>query len=258
MKTQRTACMALIAMAGAQSLAADRDVQFINIHTQAQILTIMNTGGESVDLSGWRFCTHNTSQVRRYSSSSGLNGVLMAPGTSITVHMANDADAGDSTQFNASDLGTFAPFEIEAYGLGIYFTNAQGNTPFSDGNFIADHLQWSLDGIDNTTADERSDEAEAGGVWIDQTQWISTSLDTQFIELTDLTFAELHGPSDYNVLGPVCLADLNGDGVLNFFDVSAFLSAFGSMDLAADFTGDGMLNFFDVSAFLSAFGAGCP
>ncbi len=56
----------------------------------------------------------------------------------------------------------------------------------------------------------------------------------------------------------VCPADINGDGVLNFFDVSAFLSAFGQGDLIADFTDDGMLNFFDVSAFLSAFGNGCP
>ncbi len=56
----------------------------------------------------------------------------------------------------------------------------------------------------------------------------------------------------------VCAADLNGDGMLNFFDVSAFLSAFSSNDPAADFTNDGMFNFFDVSAFLSAFSAGCP
>ncbi len=55
-----------------------------------------------------------------------------------------------------------------------------------------------------------------------------------------------------------CPADFTGDGQLNFFDVSAFLSAFGSMDASADFTGDGQFNFFDVSAFLSAFGAGCP
>ena len=55
-----------------------------------------------------------------------------------------------------------------------------------------------------------------------------------------------------------CLADLSGDCVLNFFDVSAFLSAFSAGDPAADFTGDGSFNFFDVSAFLSAFSAGCP
>lgn len=47
-------------------------------------------------------------------------------------------------------------------------------------------------------------------------------------------------------------------GSLNFFDVSAFLSAFGSGDSAADFTDDGIFNFFDVSAFLTAFNAGCP
>ncbi len=55
-----------------------------------------------------------------------------------------------------------------------------------------------------------------------------------------------------------CIADLTGDGVLNFFDVSAFLSAFAAQNPIADFTGDGVYNFFDVSAFLSAFAAGCP
>ena len=54
------------------------------------------------------------------------------------------------------------------------------------------------------------------------------------------------------------VADLNGDGELNFFDVSAFLSAFANGEAAADFTGDGEFNFFDVSAFLTAFSAGCP
>lgn len=57
---------------------------------------------------------------------------------------------------------------------------------------------------------------------------------------------------------PACPADLTGDGTLNFFDVSAFLQAFGASDPIADFTGDGMFNFFDVSAFLQAFAAGCP
>lgn len=56
----------------------------------------------------------------------------------------------------------------------------------------------------------------------------------------------------------LCPADLNGDGSLNFFDVSAFLDAFAVNDPAADFTDDGLFNFFDVSAFLSAFAAGCP
>jgi len=57
---------------------------------------------------------------------------------------------------------------------------------------------------------------------------------------------------------PPCTPDLNGDGELDFFDVSGFLSLFSAQDPAADFTGDGFFDFFDVSAFLTAFGAGCP
>ncbi len=55
-----------------------------------------------------------------------------------------------------------------------------------------------------------------------------------------------------------CAADINGDGALNFFDISDFLALFGDGDLGADFNNDGDLNFFDISAFLEAFGAGCP
>ncbi len=52
------------------------------------------------------------------------------------------------------------------------------------------------------------------------------------------------------------LAEPYGD--LNFFDVSAFLSAFSAQDAAADINNDGEFNFFDVSAFLTVFSAGCP
>ncbi|MGV6813736.1 MAG: S8 family serine peptidase [Phycisphaerales bacterium] len=52
-----------------------------------------------------------------------------------------------------------------------------------------------------------------------------------------------------------CNADLTGDGILDFFDVSAFLAGFAAGD---DYNNDGVTNFFDVSAFLSEFNAGCP
>lgn len=55
-----------------------------------------------------------------------------------------------------------------------------------------------------------------------------------------------------------CPADFTGDNQLNFFDISAFLSAFTDADPAADFNADGQFNFFDISAYLTAFGAGCP
>ncbi|MCA9303523.1 MAG: hypothetical protein KC996_05320 [Phycisphaerales bacterium] len=55
-----------------------------------------------------------------------------------------------------------------------------------------------------------------------------------------------------------CPADFTGDGLLDIFDVFAFLNAFNTMDPAADFTGDGLFDIFDVFAFLNEFNAGCP
>lgn len=56
-----------------------------------------------------------------------------------------------------------------------------------------------------------------------------------------------------------CLADLNDDGMLTFFDVSAFLIGYAEGDLdIADLNEDGLLNFFDVSAFLVSYESGCP
>ena len=55
-----------------------------------------------------------------------------------------------------------------------------------------------------------------------------------------------------------CLPDFSGDGMLDFFDISAFISAFGSQNPAADMNNDGLYNFFDISAFITLFSAGCP
>jgi len=55
-----------------------------------------------------------------------------------------------------------------------------------------------------------------------------------------------------------CPSDLNGDGNLNFFDVSAFLTMYQDQHPQGDMNGDGEFNFFDVSAFLVLYQAGCP
>lgn len=47
-------------------------------------------------------------------------------------------------------------------------------------------------------------------------------------------------------------------GVLDFFDVLAFLSRFSAGDSSADVNSDGVLDFFDVAAYLAAFSEGCP
>ena len=55
-----------------------------------------------------------------------------------------------------------------------------------------------------------------------------------------------------------CLADFNGDGEIDFFDVQLFLTAFSSQNPIADLNGDQSFDFFDVQIFLQAFSAGCP
>lgn len=55
-----------------------------------------------------------------------------------------------------------------------------------------------------------------------------------------------------------CLANLEDRCVLEFFDVSLFLSHFTNADSSADLNVDGHFDSFDVSVFLSAFNAGCP
>lgn len=57
-----------------------------------------------------------------------------------------------------------------------------------------------------------------------------------------------------------CAPDLAAPmGVLNFFDIQAFITAFNAMqpiaDLAAPF---GVFNFFDIQAYITSFNAGCP
>lgn len=56
----------------------------------------------------------------------------------------------------------------------------------------------------------------------------------------------------------VCEADLDGNGELDFFDLSAFLMAFGNMDRSADLDENGSFDFFDLSAYLALYNAGCP
>ncbi|MBO6513644.1 MAG: S8 family serine peptidase [Phycisphaerales bacterium] len=64
--------------------------------------------------------------------------------------------------------------------------------------------------------------------------------------------------SNYPASSGPCDADFNDDGVLDFFDISEFLSAFSRQLPHADMNGDGEFDFFDISGFLTLYAAGCP
>ncbi len=55
-----------------------------------------------------------------------------------------------------------------------------------------------------------------------------------------------------HVLYSYCKADINLDGMINFFDVSAMLK------FAVDFDQNGVFNFFDISSFLQSYQSDCP
>lgn len=69
-------------------------------------------------------------------------------------------------------------------------------------------------------------------------------------------------PSDLSAYAECgnCPADLAPpEGVLNFFDISAFLGFYNTQDPAADLAPPfGDFNFFDITAYLDLFNAGCP
>ena len=60
-------------------------------------------------------------------------------------------------------------------------------------------------------------------------------------------------------IGAVCKPDINFDGQLNFFDISAFIALYNVQDPDADVAAPfGVWNFFDIAAYIGQYNAGCP
>ncbi len=178
----------------------------------------------------------------------------------------NDVDGGTSSLVsNQIDLtGT----ESATISYARWYSNSTGASPNADifQVFVSDD-----DGANYVLVETvgPTGAGTSGG-------WVETAFDVaDFVNLTStvrvkFVASDLGDGSiveaaidDVRILGvscsaDTCLADLTGDGILDFFDVSAFLSAYNAQDPAADFTGDGSFDFFDVSAFLNAFNEGCP
>ena len=70
----------------------------------------------------------------------------------------------------------------------------------------------------------------------------------------------IEGQTCENPFQGCSLADLAEPfGVLNFFDLAAYMALFNAGDPAADLASPlGVLNFFDVASYLGQFNTGCP
>jgi len=164
-----------------------------------------------------------------------------------------DTLADETLTVHAAGQDILAP-SVDVPVMGIVF----GEAALDEGAFFHHHMQFLLNG---------GQLPEVDSVWLLQLQlWTETPnilpTDTLYIVFAQGDGEdELQNAIDYveNVLiAPPCVADLNGDGVLDFFDVNAFLTAFSAGDLSVDLNSDGVLDIFDVIAYLSAFAEGCP
>jgi len=250
MKTVLGMCACLGVAAGAHG--APRDIQFRSINLNAGVVELHNFGDTAEDLTGWRFCTHNGSVVRRYSAPAGLDGVVIQPGDSLYVYMNGGASASD--EINAATIGgAFAAFDVDAYGLQVYFPPVV----FADGNQIADAVQWTADGSPDATADERSDEAVTGGVWGSVVSFVPVD-GGEFLRLMDLTGAELHGAESYASLAEIVDCNMNGrDDALEIIDGTYNPCETTGTPCVADLDGDGSVGSGDLGILLAAWGP-CP
>lgn len=149
--------------------------------------------------------------------------------------------------------------------------NFDGAVDFEDVSIAKSLLGAGLDdqsmAINDRNTDDTSDDSEYMA-WEHQLDRFNTLLALIRMDLSDGTTGEWNSgltvtQADVDrvvALAPQCsAADLAEPyGMLNFFDVSAFLSAYTSMSSSADINGDGELTFFDVSLFLTTFNQGCP
>ena len=172
--------------------------------------------------------------------------------------LGSDAVAQDVYQHardtHADAVGVLAAWWMVHNALDVY----PGMFELLKGASYESHSQVQVANSYTNTPDRFSDEGYQGEIdlAIDSgvrymEVWNSDLLNPELTALMVETSGRLHTP--------FCgAADLDQSGSLNFFDVSAFLGAFGSQSGDADFTGDGVFDFFDVSSFLAFYQAGCP
>ncbi len=147
-----------------------------------------------------------------------------------------------------SDLDTGAAAPTTSDTIGIVFGFPVGGSVMDDVISIDDSVSNAGTGAVDRFVLFAPDGSYAGG--FDFGGFQCPDIDTPYVPAAIFAF-EMWGPG----IPDDCPADLNDDGVYDFFDVSMFLMDFNA---GGDYNGDGNTDFFDVSQFLMDYNAGCP
>ncbi len=214
-------------------------------------LSLFNNSSSPVALDGWRILTSDGASANFRTDPDGLDGITIQAFSRLVIQLDNDAliDGG----INANEVGSFADYESSAFAVTLFQPNSQGLVAFDDPALAVDHMQWSVNAAHHPAAETQSLLAVEAGLWTAHNDWIDARQQMYLIEQTNNLFSQLNGPEDYHILILFCSADMNGDGNLDFFDVSEFLETFSEKESAADFNHDDEFDFFDVSIFLDEF-----
>lgn len=151
-----------------------------------------------------------------------------------------DAAPVDGSEFGPGDVITVTPMQPgEGHSLTVLWYLDGGLLAVGSGESTVDVSGLGLSGGEHTLE----------VVVVDETPWVID----EAIRDAYLTDSRL-----YTVTGCTASADLNGDGVFDLQDISAFITAFVAGDAAADLAAPfGVLDLADVTAFVGAFVSGC-
>ncbi len=152
--------------------------------------------------------------------------------------------------------GEWLEYTVDVANAGMYQIETRVASPSTGGSF-----RLEVDGQDLTGPIQVP---VSGGWqnWVTVTGTLELEAGEQVIRFANLggaldaynlnvfTFSAIGGCSDADIVEPL--------GVLDFFDIAAFLSLFSASDPSADYVDDGVFDFFDVAAYLSLFADGCP
>ena len=162
--------------------------------------------------------------------------------------------------FTIPDTGTLnisgslhngGPSSISYFGFVQVFSENVPEGGYGDAFFLHEIFDFGLDGQSINLQVPLEASSNSYRIHMRIGHIGTTTLDAQLSEGSMSVEFDIDAPSN-------CRADLDQNGVLDFFDVSRFLVALNNNDPIADFNDDGTNDFFDISAFLTDFVEGCP